>query len=85
MDVEGLYIIKAEYAGELRLNILFSDGMSQVVDFRPYILSHPHPQYNRYIDPKYFKKFRLENGNVVWGKNWDLVFPLEQLYAGKLV
>ena len=85
MEIEGLYIIKAEYAGELRLNILFSDGTSQTVDFRPYILSHPHPQYDRYIDPKYFKKFRLENGNVVWGKNWDLVFPLEQLYAGKLV
>ena len=85
MESEGPYIVKAEYAGEVRLNILFSDGTSQTVDFRPYILSHPHPQYNRYIDPKYFKKFRLESGNVVWGKNWDLVFPLEQLYAGKLV
>ena len=85
MESEGPYIVKAEYAGEVRLNILFSDGTSQTVDFRPYILSHPHPQYDRYIDPKYFKKFRLENGNVVGGKNWDLVFPLEQLYVGKLV
>lgn len=46
---------------------------------------NPHPQYNRYVDPKNFKKFRIEHGNVVWGKNWDLVFPLEQLYSGTLV
>ena len=32
----------------------------------------PHPQYNRYIDPKNFKKFTIEHGNVVWGKNWDM-------------
>ena len=85
MDSTGPYIVKAEYAGDVRLNIWFSDGTTQSVDFRPYILSHPHPQYNRYIEPKYFKKFRLEHGNVVWGKNWDLVFPLEQLYSGKII
>ena len=85
MDSTGPYIVKAEYAGDVRLNIWFSDGTTQSVDFRPFILSHPHPQYNRYIEPKYFKKFRLEHGNVVWGKNWDLVFPLEQLYSGKII
>ena len=50
-----------------------------------FIRRHPHPQYNKYLDPKRFKKFEIENGNIVWGKNWDLIFPLEQLYAGKIV
>ena len=85
MEEVGPYIVKAEYAGDVRLNIEFSDGTARCVDFRPFILSHPHPQYNRYIDPKYFKKFRLEQGNVVWGKNWDLIFPLDQLYKGVLL
>ena len=78
MESTGTYIVKAEYAGDLRLDISLSDGSVQCVDFRPFILSHPHPQYNRYIEPKNFKKFRLEQGNVVWGKNWDLIFPLDQ-------
>ena len=26
----------------------------------------------------------IENGNIVWGKNWDLMFPIEQLYSGSL-
>ena len=28
---------------------------------------------------------QFENGNIVWGKNWDLIFPVEQLHSGKLV
>ena len=84
MESTGPYIVKAEYGGDVRLNLLFSDGTTQTVDFRPFLLSHPHPQYNRYIEPRNFKKFRLVNGNVVWGKNWDLVFPLDLLYKGIL-
>ena len=26
----------------------------------------------------------IENGNIVWGKNWDLMVPIEQLYSGSL-
>ena len=64
----------------LSLHIFFSDGTSQTVDFKPFILAHPHPQYNRYIEPKNFKKFTIEHGNVVWGKNWDMIFPIKDLY-----
>lgn len=79
-----LYVTHAEYAGDIKLNISFSDGTSRIVDFKPFLLSHPHPQYNRYTKPENFKKFSIEFGNVVWGKNWDLIFPIEQLYSGKL-
>lgn len=78
----GLQVIRAEYAGDVRLHIFFSDGTSKIVDFEPFILTHPHPQYNRYIEPKYFKRFTIEHGNIVWGKNWDMVFPVEQLHRG---
>ena len=77
-------MVRAEYAGDVSLHIYFSDGTSQTVDFRPFILAHPHPQYNRYIVPKNFKKLSIEHGNVVWGKNWDMMFPIEQLHKGSL-
>lgn len=44
-----------------------------------------HTNNCKYLDPKKFKKFTIENGNLVWGKNWDLIFPIELLYAGKVV
>lgn len=84
MENMRVYVVRAEYAGDVKLHIFFSDGTSQVVDFRPFIISHPHPQYNRYIEPKNFKKFYIDHGNVVWGKNWDMIFPIEQLHRGAI-
>ena len=49
-----------------------------------FIVRHTHPQYNKYLEWKHFKKATIENGNIVWGKNWDLIFPIEQLHEGKI-
>ncbi len=82
--MEGLYIIKAEDIGNLTVSITFSDNTIRVVDVGEFIRNHPHPQYNKYLDPRKFRRFTIEHGNVVWGKNWDMIFPLEHLYAGSL-
>ena len=82
---QNIHIIKAKDMGNLQVLISFSDNKQQIVDIGDFIRRYPHPQYNKYLDPKRFKKFSIENGNIVWGKNWDLIFPLEQLYAGKIV
>lgn len=75
----------AKDLGNLILMVTFSDDTEQRVDVGSFIRRHPHPQYNKYLDPKKFRRFTIENGNLVWGKNWDLIFPIEQLYSGKLI
>lgn len=75
----------AKDLGNLILLVTFSDDTEQRVDVGSFIRRHPHPQYNKYLDPKKFRRFTIENGNLVWGKNWDLIFPIEQLYSGKLL
>jgi len=79
------HIIKAENAGDLTVALTFSDNTVQVVNVGDFIRRHPHPQYNKYLDPRKFNRFSIENGNVVWGKNWDLMFPIEQLHAGVIL
>lgn len=79
-----LYITEAKDAGNLMVDLLFSDHTSRRVDIGDFIRRHPHPQYNKYLDPRKFNHFVLENGNIVWGKNWDLMFPIEQLHSGAL-
>ena len=79
------HIIKAENAGDLTVALTFSDNTVQVVNVGDFIRRHPHPQYNKYLDPRKFRRFSIENGNVVWGKNWDLMFPIEQLHAGVIL
>ncbi len=83
--IPNIKIIKAEDIGNLNILIHFSDSKQQTIDIGDFIRRHPHPQYNKYLDPKRFRRFSIENGNIVWGKNWDLIFPLEQLYAGRII
>jgi hypothetical protein len=82
--MEKLFITHAKDSGNLTVSLTFSDSSVKVVDVGDFIRRHPHPQYNKYLDPRKFSKFTIENGNIVWGKNWDLIFPIEQLYAGSL-
>ena len=82
--MERLYIIKAEDKGNLTVSLTFSDNTVRTVDIGDFIRRHPHPQYNKYLNPRKFSRFTIENGNIVWGKNWDMIFPVEHLYAGRL-
>ncbi len=79
-----LSIIKAEYTGNLSVKIVFNDNTINIINIGNFIKAHPHPQYNKYLDEEKFKKFKIDNGNIVWGKNWDLIFPLENLYKGNI-
>jgi len=77
-------IVKAEYVGDLSVKIVFNDDTTNIVDVGTFIKNHPHPQYNKYLKENNFKKFKIDLGNIVWGENWDLIFPIEQLYKGKI-
>ena len=81
--MKTLAVTGAEYVSELCLRLSFSDGTSQLVDFGPFLTIHPiHPQYNKYRQLTNFKRFCIERGNVVWGRDWDLIFPIAQLHQG---
>lgn len=79
---EPMQIKEAHYLEEYRIKIEFNDHTVKEVDFGDFLLHHPHPQYNKYKDFNLFKQFKIEAGNLVWGDNWDLIFPLNQLYKG---
>ena len=48
---ERLYITEAVDLGGLKVRLVFSDGTDSTVDVGDYIRRHPHPQYNKYLDP----------------------------------
>ena len=80
--VNPLQVVHIECFENLTVRLCFSDHTEKIIDIGDFITKHPHPQYNKYLEWKNFKKVTIENGNVVWGKNWDLMFPIEQLYNG---
>ena len=77
-------VTSAEYVGNNTLRILFNDGFEREVDFGEFIRKHPHPQYDKYLIEENFRQFSIEMGNIVWGSDWDLIFPIECLYSGIL-
>ena len=82
--MENIIVKEANYIENYLLEIIFANNKKTVVDFGVFLQTHNHPQYNRYKKQENFKKFKIENGNVVWGKDWDMIFPVYDLYKGKI-
>ena len=76
-------IKSARYIGDYAIRILFSDGTNCLVDFKPFLESSLHPSIRKYLDEAKFKQFEIRSGNLNWN-DYDLAFPLEDLYEGKL-
>ncbi len=81
--MERIYIVSAVEKGNLALELTFNDGHKSIVNVGDFIRQHPHPQYNKYLNPEMFSTFTIDDGNVVWGEDWDLIFPIEELYMGR--
>jgi len=81
---DNLSITKSEYIDNYIIRLSFSDGTANDVDFGKYLYRHPHPQYDKYRKLSKFKKYRIENGDIYWGKNGDLMFPIENMYFNNL-
>jgi len=77
-------VSQADFAGSYSVLLTFSNGVKRIVDFGRFLKKSVHPTIRSYLDENNFKKFKVERGNIVWGENWDLIFPIEQLYEGKI-
>jgi hypothetical protein len=83
--MKTILVTGATYIQAYKVKIKFSDNTSRVIDFEPFLKGNPHPQWDKYKNVDNFKKFKIENGNLVWGRNWDLIFPISGLYTGNLL
>lgn len=83
--MKTIIVIGATYIQAYKVRIEFSDNTFRVIDFEPFFKENRHPQWDKYNNIVNFKKFKIENGNLVWGRNWDLIFPVSGLYTGNLL
>ncbi len=76
-------IATAKYIGDFVIKIFFSDGSKRLVDFKPFLESSVHPSIRKYLIEDNFKKYEIVDGNLNWN-NYDLIFPIYDLYKGKV-
>ena len=80
---EAIFVERAEPAGELQINLSFSDGTQRVIDFGPFLSRSRNPLIRAYLEPSLFAQFSVKDGDLVWG-DYDLCFPIADLYEGRL-
>ncbi len=76
-------VSKAEYVNDYIIHIHFSDGTTQMVDFKEFLSNSNHPAVQKYLRRDLFKKFEIIGGNLNW-MDYDLIFPIWDLYTGKI-
>lgn len=76
-------ITEVEYLEGYRLRVAFGDGVQRVVDFEPFLSKSHHPAIRKYLDKRRFKKFTIDRGHLHWN-DYDLIFPIADLYAGEI-
>jgi hypothetical protein len=76
-------IKSASYRGNFIIHIDFNDGVSQRIDFKHFLKNALHPSIRQYLDEAKFQQFIISDGNLNWN-DYELIFPLEELYNGKI-
>lgn len=82
-DEKQLEIISSQYIGDYAIRIFFNDGVKRLVDFKPFLENSVHSSIRKYLDENKFKNYQIVDGNLNWN-DYELIFPLEDLYEGKL-
>jgi hypothetical protein len=82
-EVDIIQIKSALYIGDFAIRLFFNDGSQKLVDFKTFLESSLHPSIRKYLDEKRFKEFEIVDGNLNWN-DFDLIFPVNDLYEGKI-
>ena len=83
MSKKILKIKSATYIKNYELLITFHDGKEVNVDFYDFLISSTNPQIRDYLNLEKFKSFKVKRHDLLWGDS-DLLFPIEDLYSGKI-
>lgn len=79
-----LEVTEAKYVSGYKLLLTFNDGAVRVVDFGPFLAKARNPDTTDYRDLKKFKRFHIQDGDLIWGDH-QMIFPIMDLYRGTIL
>ena len=62
-------VIEAEYRGDYRIRLVFTDGVRGTVDFSDWLVG---PVFDPLKDREVFARFSIEGGTVTWPNGADI-------------
>ena len=76
-------IQKAEYQGNYKIKILFSDNVEKVVDFSNFLLNAKNPMTKKYLDENLFANYSIVYGDLVWN-DYEMCFPIWDIFTNRI-
>jgi len=83
-DNQVINIEEAKQLDVYKLQLVFNDQSSQVVDFKPFLSRSLNPLIRKYLTPEEFAKFEIDEGDLEWN-DYDLCFPIADLYENNIM
>lgn len=83
MNNNILKIISANYLHGHTIRIVFNNNITRDVDFFPFLTNSTNHQIRDYLSIEKFKTFKIVNNDLMW-EDFDLLFPINDLYSGKI-
>jgi hypothetical protein len=80
---EMIDIVFADIISEYSIAISFNDQTLKIIDFKPFLSKSVHPSIAKYLNQTLFKSYGIKDGNLNWN-DYDLIFPIYDLYTGKI-
>lgn len=65
-----MIVKKAEYIKDYKIKLLFSDGITKIVDFKPFLTS-TRKLIAPLLDTEYFKSFSVDEITICWPNGLD--------------
>ena len=62
-------VVQAEYRGERKILVTFSDGLQGTIDFSAWLTG---PVFEPLREAEYFKRFFIDGGTLAWPNGADI-------------
>lgn len=79
----NIKLINAHYLKSYEIKLFFVDGKETIVDFNDFLNNSGNPEIRQFLNLDKFKSFKIKDGELMWG-NFELLFPIHDLYQGKI-
>lgn len=79
---QEIMLIGGRYLHDFVIALTFSihdEKKTRQIDFLPLFQKHVKGDNLKYFAPGNFKKFKIKNNNIYWGKNEDVIFSSSTL------
>ena len=84
LNEQVISVEKVNHIDGFKLELEFNDKTRQIVDFYPFLSASLNPLIRKYLSPKEFAKFEIDEGDLEWN-DYDLCFPIADLYENRIM